>query len=135
MREKYCLQETDEEITLMTKDRWKTLVKKKIREFALNALNEELGTMKNGRKLTKYEFLCPQKYMSTLRPHQARTLFHVRTGTLDVKALRKYRHIVNDCDRIPRSTRVEDILTTNVSEMEAVADRCNPFCLESERTE
>ena len=77
----------------------------------------------------------PPKVYEHTEASSSKNMFHVRTGTLDVKALRKYRHIVNDCDRIPRSTRVEDILTTNVSEMEAVADRCNPFCLESERTE
>ena len=84
-----------------------------------------------------------QDYLVTLKPHQARKVFHVRAGILDVKSVRKYwyddtscrlcghveedaEHVVNNCVKIDRTDTV-DIFSDNINEMEKIAERCLNF--------
>jgi hypothetical protein len=144
LREKYEITETDEEIPSYTKERWKGIVKSKVNPYALEILNKEMGEQKHGQMLEPYNKLKAQTYLKTLQPPKSRKLFHVRAGVLDVKAVRKYwysdstcrlcqggnenvHHIVNECDKIPRSTFIDNVLTNDIVEMEAIADRCISF--------
>jgi hypothetical protein len=80
-----------------------------------------------------------------LTPKQARKIFHVRTGTLDLRCVRKYKygdstlcrlcqngeetieHVLNDCVHIERTTKINNHLTTNPEELPEVANRCLAF--------
>ena len=144
LRQKYKISERDDEIVLLTKEKWKRTVENKIKAYALKELNQEMGDLKHGDTRETYKELETQSYMKTLQPTKSRKLFHIRTGVLDVKTVRRYwysdgvcrlcnktdetvDHIVNSCDRISRTTHIDNILTNNIHEMEAIADRCINF--------
>ena len=90
MRERYGILSTDIEISQMSKNVWKNLVKKKVKQYALEALNNELMELKIGSHIGQYNSINQQNYMNTLPPSLARTLFQVRAGVIDLKAVRKY---------------------------------------------
>ena len=146
LRQKYEISESDDELVLYTKERWKKIVENKVKAYALNELNKEMCALKNGETREPYDKLEIQSYLKTLQPTKSRKLFHVRAGILDVKAVRKYwyadptcrlcnkgdesvDHIVNNCEKIPHTTLVENVLTNNLDEMETIADRCLSFAL------
>ena len=75
----------------------------------------------------------------------ARKVFHIRTGTVDLKGVRTYiygdntecrlcgsdletvEHVVNDCPEISRAGPIEDIFTTDCEILKVVAERCLEF--------
>ena len=146
LRKKYEIAETDAEIEDYTKDRWKNIVDRKVKAYAIDMLNKELSCQKHGAKMFLYDQLKAQDYLKTLTPHKARKLFHVRAGILDIKTVRKYwygdadkncrlchqeeedvDHVVNRCINITRTGTIANILTNNIVDMEAIADRCICF--------
>ena len=144
LRSKYELTPTDSDLQTVTKDWWKTQVKKAVKQHVLDILNEDVSKQKNGALLGRYEQIGPQPYLHSLQPRKARKLFHIRAGILDVRAVRKYwysddscrlchknqesvDHIVNHCELIPRDGMILDITTNKLEEMEAIADRCIQF--------
>ena len=82
LRSKYQIVETDAEIATLTKETWKKLVKKNVKAYALEILNEELSLQKHGSQIGQYNELRPQNYLSTLSPYKARKMFHVRAGVM-----------------------------------------------------
>ena len=145
LRLKYNIVETDAEICMLTKESWKCLIKKKLQLHALEVLNTEMNELKHGGKIL-YEKLVPQKYLSMLQPAQARKMFHVRTGTIDLKCVRKYwysdkicrlceqfdesvEHVVNVCHNVPRSSHISNLFTDDIDEMKMIADRLIKFAL------
>ena len=144
-RLKYEIHENDDEIATFSKEKWKSYIKTKVLCSGLEELNNEAETQKQGCKLGRYDKLAKQEYLINLKPQQARKLFHVRAGILDVKTVRKYwykddqtcrlcelcdedvDHVVNRCKEIPRDVIVENVLTDNLEEMKIVADRCILF--------
>ena len=144
-RHQYGIEETDEEILLLSKEKWKRLVKEKVTKFTLASLNQQITKQKNADNLSQYTELKHQKYMTNFRPTQTRTLFHVRTGIIDLKAVRKYKykdltcrlcaeeeedieHVVNKCCKITRTRIIEKIYTSsNEEDMKEVAMRCEEF--------
>ena len=146
LRTKYQLKQTDNEIINLPKDKWKGIVKENVRTAALDYLKTEAAKLKQGEKLIgQYDKLETQKYILTLNPDKARKLFHIRTGTIDVKTVRKYKygedktcrlcllseenaeHIVNDCISIPRTSMINNVFTSDIHEMELIAERCVTF--------
>ena len=83
--------------------------------------------------------------MEDLPPKLCRKVFHVRTGTVDLRGVREYmygddnmcrlcgtetesvEHVVNLCPEITRTTQIEHIFTTNCKELREVAERCLKF--------
>ena len=145
LRKKYDLQETDEEVASLSKEEWKRLVKRKVRAKALDKLNDEAEGQKNSSNLPRYENLQRQEYISTLTPKKARKIFHIRTNTIDLKAVRKYKygndtmcrlcsqepetieHVVNDCTAIDRTCLIDNVFTINCEELDEIAKRCIEF--------
>ena len=144
LRRKYNIKADDQEIPMLTKERWKRMVKMKLREYALEHLNIEMLEQKHGSKLSRYTDLTPQKYLTEFQPSKARKMFHVRAGVADVKTVRKYwypdsacrlcgqadetvDHVVNSCGLIPRTSTINNMYTNCINEMETVAERCLMF--------
>lgn len=145
LRMMYEISEDDSQIPEYSKDKWKFIVKTKITSYALKRLNEDMSNQKHGSQLGERNQLKPLPYLEALKPHQARTVFQIRAGVLDVKALRKYwyddsvcrlcqheeenvNHVVNECTAIPRPNVIQNILQTEeLSELEEIANRCIVF--------
>ena len=145
LRTMYEISEDDRQIPEYSKDKWKFIVKTKITSYALKRLNEDMSNQKHGSQLGERNQLKPLSYLEALKPHQARTVFQIRAGVLDVKALRKYwyddsvcrlcqheeenvNHVVNECIAIPRPNVIRNILQTEeLSELEEIANRCIAF--------
>ena len=144
VRQRYDLLETDDEIAAYSKETWKGIVKRKLKSFALQQLNEELSQQRQGSKLSPYTELKQQEYLVALTPQQARKAFHVRAGILNIKAVRKYwykdtecrlcggeeedvNHVVNDCKAVPRCSRIGSVLSNDLPEIKEIADRCILF--------
>ena len=143
LRSKYEIEESDEEIPDITKRQWKRIVKTKVRQYAFENLIKESETQKGSQN--KYINLNKQSYLTELSPARARTIFWIRTGTIDLRTTRKYKygdnttcrlcetedetvtHIVNSCPKIPRTLDVPDVYTTNCEQLHKVADRINAF--------
>ena len=83
--------------------------------------------------------------MIDLSPKNARKVFHIRTGTIDLRGTRKYKygdntacrlchtdnetveHVTNICPNIRRSQIITNIYTTDCAELEEMAKRCYEF--------
>ena len=143
LRDKYNLPQSDEDIENLTKNRWKRVVKKKVHEAALLYLNDEKHKLKSC-KLPDYPEVGTQKYLHQLQPQYARCVFQIRTGVIDLKAVRKYwykdtvcrlclhseetvEHVVNECVKVTRTKNAINITTNNSEEMEEMARRCVDF--------
>ena len=145
LRETYSINESDEEITFLSKESWKKLVKEKVRAQALIDLNEEAKMQEKAQSLLPYTELRIQPYITNLTPPLARKIFHIRTGTIDLRSVRKYKygtntlcrmcsvdnetvyHIVNECPQIARNEVIENIFTSNIEELQEIAERCVEF--------
>ena len=143
LRAVYKIKETDEEIAGLQKESWKEKVKKIVRAKALSDLKEEARSQKCSERLL-YNELVAQKYISALTPKYARKIFHMRTNTIDMRAVRRYKygensscrlcgdesetvdHVINHCTQTGSSEYI-DIFTTDVIELEEIARRCVEF--------
>ena len=85
-RQKYDLGLLDEEIEKVSKRGWKRIVKATIRNYTLNLLNNNLKHSPVGT----YQHIKQQEYLQVLQPKQARRIFHMRAGVIDLKCVRKY---------------------------------------------
>ena len=83
--------------------------------------------------------------MMNLPSENARKIFHIRSGTIDLRGHRKYKygenkscrlcsggtedvnHVVNECSAISRQGGILDILTTDCDELLEVSKRCLDF--------
>ena len=131
LKMKYGIQENDDDIKTMSKDRWKKAVKQKVRSHANAELKAEAAQQKNGKKLSYPPEVCTQPYLTTLPSKQARKIFHARSGSIDLKACRKYmydndlscrlcestiedvHHVVNHCSAISRDFEIDVYNTDN----------------------
>ena len=145
IRKYYGLTKSDVEIGEISKDVWRAEVKKKVKEKALNNLNNEAMQQKKAQDLLPYSVLSPQEYISKLSPKQARIIFHIRTGTIDLRSIRKYTygdntscrlcqeedetvlHIVNHCPKLGRTWQITNIHTTDCNELREIANRAAEF--------
>ena len=86
----YELNLTLHEIKSMSKNSFKNIVKKCIRKYAFNKLQEECRSKKTTSNI-QYSCLKLQKYMENLYPGQSKILFQCRSRTLDIKDHRAYK--------------------------------------------
>lgn len=130
LRVKYDITEEDEQIAKTQKQKWKNKIKTKVKSYAIERLNNEIKNQKKAALLTPYTEFKAQDYLQEFPPYEARKIFHIRTGTLDIKTLRKYKygsdilcrlcgkedenviHIVNSCCNISRTFSIENIYST-----------------------
>ena len=117
----------------------------KIQAKALADLQIECRDQKHAGKLPPYRELVRQQYLDNLPPKLSRKVFHIRTGTVDLRDLRKYmygdntecrlchneaetvEHVVNGCPEVTRTGQIENILTTDCEILKEVAKRCVEF--------
>ena len=127
LRRQYNLTETDAEIEVKSKDAWKRLVKKKVEIKALECLNKEAEGKRIASRLCPYMKYARQEYIDRLPPKLARKIFHIRTGTIDLRGVREYtygentlcrlchaedetvEHVVNNCNELERSRKINNI--------------------------
>ena len=145
MRKMYNIIESDSVVANLSKDRWKHIIKDKVNAIAMDNLNLEIKDQKHAHNLPPFTELTKQQYMEDLPPKLCRKVFHVRTGTVDLRGVREYmygdnnmcrlcgaetesvEHVVNLCPEITRTTQIEHIFTTNCKELREVAERCLEF--------
>ena len=145
LRRKYGIGERDDEIVEISKERWKGIVKAKVFMYVIGELKEKALSQKHAQRLTYPSKLLIQSYMTNLPSENARKIFHIRSGTIDLRGHRKYKygeniscrlcnggtedvnHVVNECSAISRQGGVIDILTTDCDELLEVSKRCLDF--------
>ena len=130
----------------MNKPKWKNIVKTKVKSFSLNSLKKEAAKLKHVNvDIDTYSELKQQNYLQTLPPRHARCIFQIRTGVIDLRAVRKYwykdstgcrlcgrgdeniNHVVNICSKILRTSHINHISTNIIDEQQQIADRCIQF--------
>ena len=145
LRTKYQLDETEDEIITLTKQKWKEIVKSKVRQYAFIELKKEAETQKHALDVSAYADLNKQSYITELSPARARKIFHIRTNTIDLRTIRKYQHgdstkcrlcdtedetlahVVNRCPNIPRETLIPNLYCSDSNLLQEIADRCVNF--------
>ena len=144
LRKQYDIDETDKSIQNTKKRSWKRQVKQKVRDKALKDLNQEVVGLKQIKGREPYAELRRQEYTYTLSPSFARHIFRIRTGTIDLRAVRYYMqgedtlcrlcheedetidHVVNNCRMINRKRRI-DIDSTECEVLREVAQLYSKF--------
>ena len=147
LRTKYGISETDDEIKLTSKSKWKNSVKRKVRKSAVTELKSKAAEQKNGKMLSYPGKVYTQEYLTKLPSTNARKIFHARSGVIDLRACRKYQygeetscrlcnkepedvpHVVNRCSKIKRSSII-DVHTTNTDELMEMSKRL--ICFDNE---
>ena len=145
LRDRYGIRETDAEIQRLTKGRWKNIVRTSVATHTLQTLNNEKNLLKHGSLLPPYVELKCQEYVSKLVSSQARKLFHVRVGVIDIKERRRYKygddnlcrlctdgiesinHVINECTEISRTRTIDDAFSTNEEDTRDIAARFVEF--------
>ena len=142
----YGLTQTDDEIGKMSEEKWKAVVRKQVFKEALDYLNHENSLKSRTSHHPARTDMQTQDYFLYLYPADARLLFSIRCGTLDLKTLRKYNyedgdvlcrlcqrgnetveHIVNHCEEIERTVSVPDVFSLIREDIEAVLNRVKIF--------
>ena len=75
----------------MSKDSFKDLVKKHVKQHAFEQLKLECQSKKKTTNVI-YSQLKPESYLSTMFPNDCKLLFQCRSGTLDIKDHRAYKY-------------------------------------------
>jgi hypothetical protein len=146
LRIKYNITENDDEIVNLSKYKWKCNVKNKVYQYALEILNNECSEKSKTSQLSPYKQLMTQRYFYKLTPEDARTLFSVRSGTLDIKHFRKYKyeeydsmcrlcgeeeetiiHILNKCKNIEKSKTIDDVYSLLHEDVQMIVIRTKEF--------
>ena len=146
LRARYELLETDDEIAKLSREEWKAVVRRQVFCHALEYLNRENSLKSRTSHHPARERLQTQDYFFYLQPADARLVFSIRCGTLDLKTLRKYNytegdvmcrlcgnkeetvdHIVNECSLIERDVTVTDVFSLLQKDIETVVDRVKRF--------
>ena len=144
LRMQYEIEDTDDSIRNATKQNWKKRVKQKVREKALKDLTHEARGLKQISNISHYSELKEQGYIVSISPKLARCIFHMRTGTIDLRGVRNYKygdnttcrlcqtenetveHVLNSCEKIERERNV-NIFSTDCEELKEAAKRCIIF--------
>ena len=152
LKAKYKITETNEEIKLRSKDGWKRYVKDKVKTFVAAKLRAQAAEQKCGNKLLFPENISTQPYLNKLPSANARKIFHMRSGTIDLRAIRKYKygderscrlcndgsedinHVINHCSKIERTCTI-DVYSTNCDELMEMSKRLIMFDQEVEEME
>ena len=141
---KYDIGFTDEQVKHLSKERWKSFIKNKVKTFVWNDLTAKALLQKHGQRTSLPSKLKKQDYLTTLPSTNARKIFHIRTGTIDLKGHRKYKygdntscrlcdsemedvdHVINTCPAVPRGEMLS-ILTMDCDELLEISKRCILF--------
>ena len=120
LRVKFGVTESDDEIKAMSRDSYKSKIKKAVREYAFT----QLLTVCRSKSKTKdlnYDRLETQDYLTKLYPWQAELIFRCRSKTLDIKAHRPFKyedHICRWCNL--QVEEVSHIINCGEEEIEVI---------------
>ena len=144
LRQKYGLEESDEDIKRSHRETWKKQVKTKVRTYVTNDLKEKAAQQKHGKNLSYPSLLTTQDYMTKLPSANARKVFHIRSGTVDLRSHRRYKygdnsscrlcghndesveHVVNECPAVHRE-RTVNVRDSDNDELMEMSRRCILF--------
>ena len=151
LRKQFGIVLTDHQIMDLSKERWKTIVHSKVRDFALKGLNDELCQQSKTAHLPPFQCFKSQEYFNFLSAADSRLFFAIRSGTVDIKSLRKFNyddgdtlcrlcggadetleHIVNQCGMVNRCYEIEDIFSVDKDNVLEVVSRLKEFQKSSE---
>ena len=142
---KYDISETDDQINQFSKEKWKNLIKTKVKCRVIKELKEQALVQKYAQYITLPDSLQKQEYITSLPSANARKIFRIRTGTIDLKAQRKYiygentscrlcdgmkedlDHVVNKCPAVPREGEISNLYTNNNGDLYEISKRCLIF--------
>ena len=127
--EEHQLNFTEDDISKMSKQKWKGIIKEAIRNSALHSLYKTCTQKSKTAQVPPYDDLLEQTYFKYLSPKEARMYFQLRAGVYDIRANRRYMypndtcrlcdggvedtdHILNICDKIHRTYHINNIFTT-----------------------
>ena len=145
LRALYGVSETDDEIILIRKETWKNRIKAKVEGKALLDLKNDALNQKWTANVELPSNLKRQEYLCKLPSENARKIFQVRAGTVNLKCHRKYmygdekgcrlcngveenvEHVVNVCPSIPRQYQVKDIYNTDSVQLLEISKRIINF--------
>ena len=105
-----------------SKEAFKTMVKKKVKETAFKVLKQECCEKKKTGSIS-YNSLKPQDYLSKLYPKEAQVIFKSRSKILEIKDHQSYRFTDKSCRRCGQedetlqhivNCREEDYLDTQI---------------------
>ena len=95
--QKYDLEDVEENIKEIEKEQWKKQVNERVEATVIKQYNEEYKKGKMTRAYHPLEKLELKEYMKELKPSRARTLFKVRSKTIDLRNVRKYQYKTHSC--------------------------------------
>ena len=135
--EKYQLSADISWIASLSKTVWKSMVHKAVTKHALHRLNLQCFAQSKTAYLCPFKKLEENKYLKSLPPQRARTLFQLRCGIYDLKGNRPFQygdlvcrgcnagaedfdHVVNHCPEVIRNNKLlhpDDKDTSSVNEL------------------
>ena len=152
LKELYGISEDDEEICNLSKENWKKMVKTKVYSYVFEQLCDKAAQQKKAANLT-YSKMNIQDYLIKLPSENARKVFHIRSGTIDLRGNRTYKygevtscrlcgsdvenveHVVNECPGVTRHGGVVNFLSSDCEELLEVSKRCIDFDYQVEELE
>ena len=96
----------DEEISNISRSKFKALVDTSVQDFALKELNSENASKSKSKQLS-YTSLKLLSYLQNLFPSKSRTIFKCRSKTLDIKDHKPFKFKDRLCRRC--GSEMEDL--------------------------
>lgn len=128
LMKEYSIEVSEQEISNMSLDKWKSLIKKKITHAAIIKLNEQRQSLSKGSTIPPYKSLCQQGYLSAMLSEDARTMFQIRSQICNTKECRKYMyeeagsecricktsqedidHVLNKCEKVMDGNSLSEV--------------------------
>ena len=96
LMKKYSINLNFDEVSVMPKEKYKSIVKKSVEKVAFNNLTKECKLLKRTQYLT-YNELKIQSYLLHLSPKFSKLISQARSQTLDIKSQSAFKYSDNDC--------------------------------------
>ena len=96
LMKKYSIHLSEDQITSMSKNVFKTKIKKAVSEYAFAKLKDECRAQKKTGSL-KYDEFKAQSYLSSMNPDMAKMIFRCRSKTTNLRDHTKYKHSDSSC--------------------------------------
>ena len=107
LRRLYDLEQLDEQIVAMSKESWKYNVTKKVHAKVFDDLQYEASRMSKCKHLS-YTNFSTQQYFNDIPTQSAKTLFRLRSRTVNCRANQKSHHSVDLCRVCATGTEDQD---------------------------
>ena len=142
--EEHQLNFTEDDISNMSKQKWKQIIKEAIQDSALHSLYNICTKKTKTTHVPPYACLSEQTYFQYLSPKEARMYFQLRAGVYNLRANRRYMHpidtcrlcdggvedtdhVLNVCDKIHRTYHIDNIFTTTETTTREIIRRVIQF--------